>query len=169
MTEGKGLSFYFEIDKYWHPFIFSQVCVSLIGQRIIWHKTDYRLPAKHFLENYNVECNNRLMVRLVKINLLLDGRFYTISVKTNLLLDIGYYTSHPKKTKAITYINLYRLKDVIPCLLLITCQIKFFAWSRCNIHFKRGIVKCTYQNGNSHHQRDQRYPSKLKKSKVYKR
>ena len=47
------------------------------------------------------------MVRLVKINLLLDGRFYTISVKTNLLLDIGYYTSHPKKTKAVTYINFY--------------------------------------------------------------
>ena len=90
ISEGKGQSFYFEIDKYWHPFIFSLVCVSLIGQRIIWHKTDYRLPAKHFLENYNVECNNRLMVRLVKINLLLDGRFYTISIKTNLLLDIDY-------------------------------------------------------------------------------
>ena len=83
------------------------------------------------------------MVRLVKINLLLDSRLYTISLKANWLLDIGYYTSHPKKNKAITYINFYRLKDVLPCLFFITCQIKFFAWSRCNIHFTRGIVKCT--------------------------
>ena len=85
-----------------------------------------------------------------------------------MLLDIGYYTSHPKKTKAITYINLYRLKDVMPCLLLITCQIKFLHILDAIFILNAGLLSALYQNGNSHHQRDQRYLSKLKESKVKK-